>query len=278
MKLLYLLPVLLLSVTVYAQVKTVQVITNPGTVAYYEKERGAGGSYTDDENETHATVKLALQGTCQSKPTVQASAYFFNDFPRFGDTAFKAQWINPGSVEFGNLSITEPDSRSYFKQLDSLPPQLEALFGGDVTISIAGNDNFGYKPQTTAFKLPPLLNLTFSKQLSSNLSRTDSFTLQWNADNRSTDLVLRISNMWRADSLGHADPSTSLVPQAIHYILLKDDGEFTLTADNLKDIPANHFVLFELIRRTRKIVSNNGHPVKLLFEEIAACDMFILRD
>ncbi|HLO38936.1 MAG TPA: hypothetical protein VK173_10605, partial [Lacibacter sp.] len=122
MKPLHLLFAMLLGTIANAQVKILQVINGTNHTAYYGKEKGAGGSYFNDENETHATVMLGLQGTCQSPPTVQASAYFFNDFPRFGALDFKPYYVNPGSVEFGALQIVAPDSRNFLQQLDSLPP------------------------------------------------------------------------------------------------------------------------------------------------------------
>lgn len=279
---------LLMGGAAYPQLKTSRVYRKPTSTVYYLKEKGVArtASFFNDVNDTHAGIQLNVYSICSDDSTGIISSLngsFFNDFPRYGDTAFVPVYVNPGKVIVDSLPVIDELGKFLFSDNTIVSRLVHKISGREVVVKIDGNDTTGYVPQTINLKVPSLLAMEFeSKNIEDRLHRKNGLKLRWKAAPESTELILRIHNTWLVDSLGNSTLPVFHKSSGIHNtvinILLNNDGEFELSAKDFKEIPVNNRILIELVRRSRRTVMNNMHPIKVVYEETVSCPKFYLAD
>lgn len=191
---------------------------------------------------------------------------------------------NVGQVKINNYQLpVEPHNAYIVRDFSEPENTFLALYGTTANFSVQGSESSGYTQQQTALYIPKKLNVIFSDngQLYSGrpaITRNSGLHLQWTADaNNSKGVIIRVENQYEVNSQGLPDRSKH-INYATNFILAEDDGDYTFTADDFKDIPARHELLITVIRGNAVIATNNNRKVKLYGGEEVFCDSYVLTD
>ncbi len=123
------------------------------------------------------------------------------------------------------------------------------VFGNTIDVEVIGNSNFPTFARP-AMTLPKLIKL---QPLPYTLSRTQNFTLNWNADSGNSEDVLII--FWYKGEKSHdIDPSLPIEDKTV-IITANDTGSYTVNSSNFSDFPINGLVDVIILRGRQEVIT-----------------------
>ncbi len=189
----------------------------PQTVAYIGKE--------DCSIYTSISACITSPQVMLRKLTDDAKHYTLQATTEDINTANKTtftEYINPDNIDVYSTKYT---------------PTLDELYGKNVIVTGIhdkdANQNFTY-----SFYLPQAFVLAQQEDKKTivgkmtNINRKDGYTLEWNKDDKNKQGVL--ITIYR--DLESNTNFAQLGVTAIRYIVIKDEGKYTITAEDLKDM------------------------------------------
>ncbi|MCW5908639.1 MAG: hypothetical protein KIS94_12325 [Chitinophagales bacterium] len=235
--------------------------------------------------DTHGVIsfKASRPYQNQSSTTWHCYATFCRNLWASYTTANRV-YENVGRVKIDNFQLPIESHNGYLvRDFSESENTFRSFYGNTVNFSIQGSETSGYQAQQTQLYIPKQLNAIFNDNGQTYfgrpaISRNSGLQLKWTADaSNSKGVVIRIENQYAINEQGMPDMS-KYVNHATNFILADDDGDYTFTADDFKDIPAKHELLITVMRGNAIITANTNRKVKLYGGEEVFCSQYLIND